>query len=366
MACWADDYSTSRPPLRASDKPWTIHLAPRLPRDTVFVFYAGHGTRTHELVPYDANIDSIGETTIPMAELSQRLKTTAARASVVVLDCCFSGAAPARVLQGLPVARAGVGFAVTDLGGNGRVVLAAAKDNEEALERGQHGLFTAAILQALKEGANWLDIGALMAEVAKQVRAEASRIGHEQTPVWAGLIEGGLDLPPLKPGALYGVEFPDTTGIVIRPAITELAAFRIPVPILDAWRTRFSELNTIQLSAVNDYRVLDDKSLLVVAPDDLREDLRGRTRRRECDHRGTQGRVPAPIQGAGEREVRGLPGTLRRNTRNACAPMHWRLHRPDRQLWQGPIRRRVAHVRDVPGPLLGHAELPGENRLGRS
>ena len=234
--------------------------------DTVFVFFAGHGTPTHELVPYDANIDAVGESTIPMAELSQRLKATAARASVVMLDCCFSGAAPARVLEGLPVARAGVGFAVTDLGGNGRVVLAAAKANEEALERGQHGLFTAAILQALKEGANWLDIGALMADVTKQVRAEASRVGREQTPVWSGLIEGGLDLPPLKPGALYGVEFPETTGTVIGPALVELGAFGIPAPILDAWRTRFSELNTLQLSAVNDYRVLDDESLLVVAP----------------------------------------------------------------------------------------------------
>ena len=235
-------------------------------KDSVFVFFAGHGTPTHELVPYDANINAIGETTIPMAELSHRLKATAARASVVMLDCCFSGAAPARVLEGLPVARAGVGLAATDLGGHGRVVLAAAKDNEEALERGQHGLFTAAILQALKAGVDWLDIGELMAEVTKQVRAEASRLGRKQTPVWSGLIEGGLDLPPLKPGVRYGAEFPDTTGIVIGPALDELDAFRIPTPLIDAWRTRFSELNTLQLSAVNDYRVLDDKSLLVVAP----------------------------------------------------------------------------------------------------
>lgn len=234
--------------------------------DTVVVFFAGHGTPTHELVPYDANIDEIGETTIPMTELSRRLIETAARASVVMLDCCFSGAAPARVLEGLPIARSGVGITVTDLGGDGRVVLAAAKDNEEALELGQHGLFTAAILQALKEGANWLDIGVLMAEVTKQVRAEASRIGREQTPVWSGLIEGGLDLPPLQPGALYGAEFPDTNGILIGPALDELAAFGMPRSVLDAWRTRFSELNTLQLSAVNDYRVLDDQSLLVVAP----------------------------------------------------------------------------------------------------
>ena len=48
--------------------------------------------------------------------------------------------------------------------------------------------------------------------------------------------------------------------------ITELSAFAIPQPVLDAWRTRFSELNNLQLSAVNDYRVLDGQPLLVVAP----------------------------------------------------------------------------------------------------
>ena len=234
--------------------------------DTVFVFFAGHGTPTHELVPYDANIDEIDGTTLPMAELSQRLKDTAARASVVILDCCFSGAAPARVLEDLPVARSSIGVTVTDLGGDGRVVLAAAKDNEEALEVGQHGLFTAAILRVLKEGADWLDIGVLMSEVTKQVRAEASRIGREQTPVWSGLIEGGLDLPPLHPGVIYGAEFPDTTGIIIGPALEELSAFGVPITIRDAWSNRFAELNVLQLSAVNDYRVLNDQSLLVVAP----------------------------------------------------------------------------------------------------
>ena len=233
--------------------------------DTVIVFFAGHGTPRHQLVPNDADLDAIDQTTIPMQELADRLKNTEARASLIILDCCFSGGAPARVLEGLPVARSGAP-SVTDLGGDGRVVLAAARDDQEALELGQHGLFTAAMLRVLQEGPGWTDIGVMMEEVTRQVRAEASRTGHEQTPVWAGLIKGGIELPPLQPGPLYAAEFPDTAGIRVGSALTDLSALGVPQPVLDAWGVRFSELNSLQLSAVNDYRVLDGQPLLVVAP----------------------------------------------------------------------------------------------------
>ena len=103
--------------------------------DTVVVFFAGHGTPGHQLVPFDADLSAVDQTTIPMRELADRLKATSSRASLVILDCCFSGSAPARVLEGLPVARSGAPL-VTDLGGDGCVVLAAAKDDQAALELG--------------------------------------------------------------------------------------------------------------------------------------------------------------------------------------------------------------------------------------
>ena len=233
--------------------------------DTVIVFFAGHGTPGHQLVPFDADLNAVDQTTIPMQELAYRLKRTAARASLVILDCCFSGGAPARVIEELPAVRSGA-LGVTDLGGAGRIVLAATKDDQEALELGQHGLFTAAMLRVIQDGPNWTDIGVLMKEVTKQVRAEASRTGREQTPVWAGLIEGGIELPPLRPGRTYAAEFPNTTGIRVGSAITDLSAFAVPESVLKAWEARFSMLNELQTSAVNDYRVLNGRSLLVVAP----------------------------------------------------------------------------------------------------
>ncbi len=77
------------------------------PDDTALFFFAGHGTRAHQLAPQDANLDALGDTTIPMEELAERLESSDARAVVVVLDCCFSGGATARVLQGVPAPRGG-------------------------------------------------------------------------------------------------------------------------------------------------------------------------------------------------------------------------------------------------------------------
>ncbi len=50
-------------------------------------------------------------------------------------------------------------------------------------------------------------------------------------------------------------------------AVDDLRQFGIPQTVLDEWKARFrGGLNTLQLSAINDYRILDGESLLVVAP----------------------------------------------------------------------------------------------------
>lgn len=233
--------------------------------DTVLVFYAGHGTPRHQLVPYDADTCAIDQSTISMQELVDRLNSTRARACIVILDCCFSGGAPARVLEGIPVGR-DASLQIADLAGDGRVVLAASRENEEALELGQHGIFTAALIDALRQEDGWTDVGVMMDRVIRHVRAEAGRTGHDQTPVWAGFIDGGIEIPPLYPGPLYAAAFPETTGVQVGKAISELSAFGIPDSVISAWSTRFDQLNDLQLAAVNDHRVLDGNSLLVVAP----------------------------------------------------------------------------------------------------
>ena len=236
------------------------------PDDTALFFFAGHGSPAHQLAPQDARLSALPDTTIPMDELAERLESSEARAVVVVLDCCFSGGATARVLQGVPAPRGGM-TTVETLRGKGRVIIAASAPDEEAHELGSHGLLTHALLRTFGESPDGLDAGALGDEVTRRVRAEAGRFGWEQTPVIFNLVEGGLAFPPLRPGPLFAEAFPDTTGIRIGPDMAELAAFGLEPEVLAEWSGRFGGgLNGLQLEAVNEHRVLDGRSLLVVAP----------------------------------------------------------------------------------------------------
>jgi replicative superfamily II helicase len=236
------------------------------PGDTALFFFAGHGTPAHQFAPQDARFDAVADTTIPMDELAERLDASQAKVAIVVLDCCFSGGATARVLQGVPIPRGGM-TTVATLRGQGRVIIAASRDDEEAHELGAHGLLTHALLRTFEESPDGLDVGALTDGVIKRVRAEARRFGWEQTPVVFNLVEGGLTFPPLHPGALFSEAFPDTTGVRVGSDIMELAAFGLAPELLAEWSGRFGGgLNGLQLEAVNEHRVLDGRSLLVVAP----------------------------------------------------------------------------------------------------
>lgn len=240
-------------------------LGAATPQDTALFFFAGHGSPGHQLIPHDTLREELETTTIPMAELADRLNSSHARAAVIILDCCFSGGATARVLQDVPAPRTGM-ITVADLQGKGRVIIAASKDDQAAYEIRGHGLLTKALLETFKNSTDGVDIGAVMDGVGRRVRAEAGRFGWDQTPVIFNLIEGGLRFPPLKPGPLYAKAFPETSGIKIKEKVHDLKAFNIPDKVVTEWECRFSELNCLQIEAVNDYRVLDGTSLLVVAP----------------------------------------------------------------------------------------------------
>ena len=80
-------------------------LAEAGPDDTAIVSFSGHGSRDHRLAAHDTRLDALHETTIPMEELAEAFRTSSARAILCILDCCFSGGAPARVLEDSPVPR---------------------------------------------------------------------------------------------------------------------------------------------------------------------------------------------------------------------------------------------------------------------
>lgn len=236
--------------------------------DTVVVSFSGHGTRSHRLVMHDTERAHLDATTIGMSEVASLFKETSARAVLCILDCCFSGGANARVLDDSPASR-DPHNPLEDLAGKGRVLLAASNVNEPAWETGGsgHGILTKAVIDTLLAAGSTLDIQNAMASIMSIVRAEATRMGVTQTPVMLGHIEGGLALPAFAIGANYLAAFPSRGRAKVTSNLDDLLSLGVPESAVAVWKSLYpSGLNELQLRAVNDERVLDGESLLVVAP----------------------------------------------------------------------------------------------------
>jgi helicase len=220
-------------------------------------------------MPSDTRATDIVETTIKLDKIADLFRSTSARVAICVLDCCFSGAAPARVFEDSPAYRSAV-FPLANIEGDGKIFITASRANEPALEHpnGGHGLLTQALINALESSNNdRVDLMASMSNITEEVRAAASKYGEQQNPVFFGQMEGGLYLPRLTRGSNYYTHFPDAHGTFVSKDIAELEAFSIPKSIIDEWASRYAGgLNQLQLDAVNIYRILEEESLLVVAP----------------------------------------------------------------------------------------------------
>ena len=236
------------------------------PDDTVIVFFASHGTPDHRLVAHDTARARLSETTIEMAELARRFRESKAKAVLCILDCCFSGGAPARVLDDVPAPRANPP-PLDMVAGNGRILIAASGVNEPALEWRRHGLLSRALIEALQTEASSVSLPTLMDCVMQRVRADAARLGHTQTPVLFGHVEGGFTLPSMSKGKHFFSAFPEAKGRRVTADLGDLLGSGLPVALIEAWRENYpGGLNDLQLSAVNDHRILEGESLLVVAP----------------------------------------------------------------------------------------------------
>lgn len=236
--------------------------------DVVLLSFSGHGTPDHRLVVANSAYENLIDTTIDMAELAARFRETRARAVVCLLDCCFSGGAPARVLDNVPIPRSAT-IAIAEVGGIGRVLIAASNVDEPALEdpTTRHGLFTKAILDCLFASEAPVSVLALFDDVVRNVRACAARFGHIQTPVMFGQVEGGFTLPAGRRGERFATAFPDQPAVQVTNSFSDLAAYGIDNSVIEAWTARYpAGLNSLQISAINDHGVLNDASLFVVAP----------------------------------------------------------------------------------------------------
>ncbi|WP_315766945.1 MULTISPECIES: DEAD/DEAH box helicase [unclassified Bradyrhizobium] len=236
--------------------------------DIVIVSFAGHGSPDGSLVLYDTEPSDLPGTALSMTVLAEAFRITKAKVVLFILDCCFSGHAPARVLE--TAARPRSAFALTGIFGEGRILLAACAPTEAAWEQPGtgHGLLTYATIQAMTGNAGApVSFPAVADEIIGLARVEATRIGVTQTPAFLGTVQGGLVFPALVRGANYAAAFPAVPVHRITGSFAELAGAGLPQEIVDQWTATFpAGLNALQIKAVNEFGVLDGKSLLVVAP----------------------------------------------------------------------------------------------------
>lgn len=243
-------------------------LADAAESDVVIISFAGHGSADGRLVFHDTDAANLSDTALSMALLAEAFKSTKARAVLCILDCCFSGHAPARVLE--TDAKPRSIFALTGVYGEGRILISACTSTESAWEQPGtgHGLLTYAVIEAMTGAtSDMVSFPAIADDIITMARVEGQRIGVTQTPVFLGSVEGGLVFPRLTRGGNFQAAFPSTAVEQMTGAFAELASHGFPHPLIDQWTARFPNgLNSLQLRAVNEFGVLAGKSLLTVAP----------------------------------------------------------------------------------------------------
>jgi helicase len=175
--------------------------------DVVVITFSGHGTDTHELVTYDADPLDFAGSCLSLDELTERISRISAKHLLLVLDCCFSGGAGAKVLKSKLTPRGGRGGLLSaeamlqQLAGAGRLILTASTADQPAYENAVfgHGLLTYHLLQALLgsdevvEQQDRVPIYRLLSYVTAQVIATASgTYAARQEPTLRGQMDGAV------------------------------------------------------------------------------------------------------------------------------------------------------------------------------
>ena len=161
------------------------------PNDLVLIYVASHGSPrsvdvagANYIVTYDTEIgsanapdeDALYATALPMVELANAVATRMkALRTAVILDTCYSGGAVTNESKKMGAGLANAAPSAATLErmseGTGRIVIAAARSDEESLESDQlhHGYFTYYLLQAIKNDNGMTPLAQLYANVAQEV-----------------------------------------------------------------------------------------------------------------------------------------------------------------------------------------------------
>lgn len=243
--------------------------------DTVVIAFSGHGSETHELVTYDTDPRDLQGTAIPLDQMQLWFAKIPASRLIFIVDCCFSGGLGAKVLHVdvKPKDMRSTEARLSQLAGAGRIIFTASGAAEPAYEHGRfgHGFLTYFLLEALRGADEVLDAGKvslyrLLEHVTKRVEAAAQQIGRAQTPTLRGSIDGGISWPVFVAGSKFLSAFPEHQAATVTADLSSLTQFGFPQALVEAWAGAIPSLNALQVSAVNDYGLLDGNHLAVSAP----------------------------------------------------------------------------------------------------
>src|SRR3954452_4875181 len=135
------------------------------PSDTVVISFSGHGSESHELITYDADIYDLARTAVPLDTLTEWFSRIPAKRLIMLLDCCFSGGMGAKVLhvEAVPRRLESVEGRLAQMSGAGRIIITASAADEPAWEnpRTGHGYFTHFLLEALQGAEGVTEAGRL-------------------------------------------------------------------------------------------------------------------------------------------------------------------------------------------------------------
>ena len=250
-------------------------LAASSPDDVVVIAFSGHGSETHELVPYDADVHDLSGSCIHLNVLTEWFSHIPARRLILFLDCCFSGAMGAKVLkvESIPRTIQSTDHLLDQLSGEGRLIFTASSATEPAWENQRlgHGLLTYHLIQALRgaeevrQGGK-ISIYRLLEYVTQQVTCGAQQLGKAQHPTLRGSIDGELTWPVFTAGSIYTAAFPERTCRAITAEVTSLIKCGFPQALLDAWAGSVKALNQLQLDAINEFNLFQGEHLIVSAP----------------------------------------------------------------------------------------------------
>ncbi len=171
----------------------TLNLAGR--NDLVLIFYAGHGKLDRaghlHLATFDTVNRELETTSVPAKRIWELIQNAATSKTVLMLDCCYSGAIEGALLRG------DVGEELNIMSrGRGTFVMTASTDMQTAREEGVGGLglFTMHVIAGLEGGAADADGDGVvtMNELYNYVHKAVLAEGYQEPMKWDLNVQGEL------------------------------------------------------------------------------------------------------------------------------------------------------------------------------